>query len=826
MRSFRLIPLSIATAGLLLLAACEDDADKAERFFQSGVELAAQGDPERALLELRNVLQVDNFHREARTLFAELSLELGRPQEAYSQYLRLIEQYPDEVEGRVALAELALVGSNWDEVARHTAAALELAPGLAQVQALDLAVQYRQAVLDGNGTAQDVLAGQATDLLTQIRQDLEEGDNYGLVRIVLSHLSRSDRPDDALPVLEAALARTPAAEDLNMMKVQLLERMGDIAGSGDQLRRMLELFPENFEIQQAMINWYLIQDDVAGAEAYLRDRAGADDGPTDGHLSVIQLLDARVGATAARAEIERLIQANGDTTEGRYYASMLALRDFDAGQTTAAIDDLRALIEAEDNAERDMQMQILLARMLTATGEAAQADALVAAVLDEDASNVAALKLQANRLIDTDRSGAAIVALRRALDQNPQDSETLTIMARAHQRDGDLELAGERLALAVEVSGSGAAEALRYAQFLVSQNQPQIAATVLEDARRANPRDPQILTLLGSVALREGAWQQAQGIVEALRALQTEDAARTATELQAAILQGQNRVDDSLSVLEAQLAGSENASDLERIRTTMLIVQTQIRAGKAQAARTYLDTAMAELPASPDLQVLDATVSALMGDMVQAETGYRALIAQYPQSFLPVRLLINVLNSTGEETQAREALAQALERMPENTEALLIRASYLERDGDIDGAIATYEQIYAQDSNNVVIANNLASLISAFRDDEASLSRAATIARRLRGTEVPAFQDTYGWIAFRRGNIDEALEYLEPASERLPGDALVQYHLGMTYTAMGRTEDARRQLTRALELSEGRNLPQQMQTARETLETLETAPTE
>jgi tetratricopeptide (TPR) repeat protein len=826
MRSFRLIPLSIATAGLLLLAACEDDADKSERFFQSGVELAAQGDPERALLELRNVLQVDNFHREARTLFAELSLELGRPQEAYSQYLRLIEQYPDEVEGRVALAELALVGSNWDEVARHTAAALELAPGLAQVQALDLAVQYRQAVLDGNGTAQDVLAGQATDLLTQIRQDLEEGDNYGLVRIVLSHLSRSDRPDDALPVLEAALARTPAAEDLNMMKVQLLERMGDIAGSGDQLRRMLELFPENFEIQQAMINWYLIQDDVAGAEAYLRDRAGADDGSTDGHLSVIQLLDARVGATAARAEIERLIQANGDTTEGRYYASMLALRDFDAGQTTTAIDDLRALIEAEDNAERDMQMQILLARMLTATDEAAQADALVAAVLEEDASNVAALKLQANRLIDTDRSGAAIVALRRALDQNPQDSETLTIMARAHQRDGDLELAGERLALAVEVSGSGAAEALRYAQFLVSQNQPQIAATVLEDARRANPRDLQILTLLGSVALREGAWQQAQGIVEALRALQTEDAARTATELQAAILQGQNRVDDSLSVLEAQLAGSENASDLERIRTTMLIVQTQIRAGKAQAARTYLDTAMAELPASPDLQVLDATVSALMGDMVQAETGYRALIAQYPQSFLPVRLLINVLNSTGEETQAREALAQALERMPENTEALLIRASYLERDGDIDGAIATYEQIYAQDSNNVVIANNLASLISAFRDDEASLSRAATIARRLRGTEVPAFQDTYGWIAFRRGNIDEALEYLEPASERLPGDALVQYHLGMTYTAMGRTEDARRQLTRALELSEGRNLPQQMQTARETLETLETAPTE
>lgn len=826
MRPFRLIPLSLATAGLLFLAACEDDADRAERFFQSGVELAAQGDNERALLELRNVLQVDNFHREARTLFAELSLELGRPQDAYGQYLRLIEQYPDEVEGRIALAELSLVSNNWEEVVRHTAAALELAPEQARVQALDLALQYRQAILDNNGTAQDVLAGQALDLLAQIRPTLEEGDNFGLVRIALNHLSRTDRPEDALPVVEEALARTPAAEDLNMMRVQLLERLGDVAGAGDQLRRMLELFPENQAIQQAMINWYLIQDDIAGAEAYLRDSAGPDDGPTEGHMAVIQLLDARVGPDAARAEVERLIASNGDTTEGRFYASLLAMRNFEAGQGATAIADLRRLIAAEDDAEREMQMKILLARMLSATGDAEQAEVLVAEVLEQDASNVEALKIQANRLIDTDQSGAAIIALRRALDQNARDPETLTIMARAHQRDGDLELAGERLALAVEVSGSGAEETLRYAQFLISQDQSQVALTVLQDARRANPRNPQILALLGSIALREGAWQQAQGIVDALRALQTEDAARTATELQAAILQGQNRIDDSLSVLEAQVADGEDASDLERIRATMLIVQTQIRAGKIEAARVYLDTAMAELPASPDLKVLDATVSALMGDMEKAETGYRTLIAQYPQSFLPVRLLINVLNSVGEDAKAREALTAALERMPANTEALLIQAGYQERDGDIAAAIATYETVYAQDSNNVVIANNLASLISAFRDDEESLSRAATIARRLRGTEIPAFQDTYGWIAFRRGNLEEAVEYLEPAAAGLPGDALVQYHLGMTYAALNRIEDARRQLTRALELGENRNLPQQMETARATLATLEAAATE
>jgi len=66
----------------------------------------------------------------------------------------------------------------------------------------------------------------------------------------------------------------------------------------------------------------------------------------------------------------------------------------------------------------------------------------------------------------------------------------------------------------------------------------------------------------------------------------------------------------------------------------------------------------------------------------------------------------------------------------------------------------------------VVVANNLASLLTAHRTDDASLDRAYRIARRLRGIDVPAFQDTYGWIAHRRGDYAEALDYLRPAALR------------------------------------------------------------
>ena len=818
MPSFRVFVLSFAAACMLFLAACESDADKAERYYQSGLELIEEGDKDRALIELRNVFKYDGFHRKARETYAGIVLEMGRTTEAYSQYLLLIEQYPDEVDARITLAQLAIEAGNWQEAERHGRAAIELAPDRPETQALDLLLQYRAARLDKDREAQTRIATSAKALIEKIRAESPE-DNRALVRLVLDNMVQKGTPDETLAFLDAALEREPKAEDLHMMKVQALEKKGDIESIGTQLTTMTKLFPENKEIKQAMINWFLIQDDLVGAEAYLRTEAGEDTGPTEGHISVIQFLRARMGEDAAQAEISRLEAANAGTDRAHFYAALRVSATYKAGKTAEAIAELQKLIDATGDAEQKVNMQVMLAQMLIGTGEVDQADTLIASVLKADPSNVAALKMQGSRLIAQDQPGEAIIALRRALNQNPRDAETLTIMAQAHQRDGDIELAAERLALAVEVSGNSAPLAMRYAQLLISQDRLEVAKTVLENARREDPRNPQLLAMLGSVNLQAGAWQDAQGVVNALRALGTPSTNQAATELRAAILQGQNRIEDSLNLLESRINEDENVTDAERIRSTSLIVQTQIRNGDIPAARSYLDTALAKDPDDPDLRMLDATLHVISGDMAAAEAGYRALIADFPKSDTPVRLLTNALNGYGQEDTANAVLKEALERMPENPTLLSLRAEQQERDGDIPGAIATYELLYAQNSANPVFANNLASLIGAHLEDEESLTRAAGIVRRLRGTEVPAFQDTYGWIAYRRGNLDEALEYLKPAAADLQNDALVQYHLGMVYAGLGNVPAARLQLERALTLDKDRDLPQ-MQNARQTLESL------
>ena len=138
--------------------------------------------------------------------------------------------------------------------------------------------------------------------------------------------------------------------------------------------------------------------------------------------------------------------------------------------------------------------------------------------------------------------------------------------------------------------------------------------------------------------------------------------------------------------------------------------------------------------------------------------------------------------------------------------------------GDIDGAIAIYERLYAQNSSSVVIANNLASLLATWKSaDPQAVTRASAVARRLKDTQVPAFMDTYGWIQHLNGDSQAALPYLEGAAAGLAEDPIVQLHLGVVQAAVGKTETAKAQLQKGLDmLPEGQDGPS-ITAARETL---------
>jgi tetratricopeptide (TPR) repeat protein len=147
---------------------------------------------------------------------------------------------------------------------------------------------------------------------------------------------------------------------------------------------------------------------------------------------------------------------------------------------------------------------------------------------------------------------------------------------------------------------------------------------------------------------------------------------------------------------------------------------------------------------------------------------------------------------------------------------MFMQAGVLEARGDLPGAIAVYEALYARDSSAPVIANNLASLLTGQNaaPDPATLDRAFAIARRLRASDVPQFRDTYGWILHLRGDSAQAMDYLVPAAEALPDNAQVQFHRAEADYALENWAAARESFERALAAVEaGSPLPPAQATA-------------
>lgn len=178
-------------------------------------------------------------------------------------------------------------------------------------------------------------------------------------------------------------------------------------------------------------------------------------------------------------------------------------------------------------------------------------------------------------------------------------------------------------------------------------------------------------------------------------------------------------------------------------------------------------------------------------------------MAEDPNREIVWRTLYETKARTGQFEEARAVLDEALIALPDAPDLLWAKAGDLERSGDVDGAIAIYQGLYERLPNSPIVANNLASLLSTHRSDPETIDQAYSIARRLRGSSIPAFQDTYGWIAHLRGYSDEAVEHLEAAASALPDEPSVQFHLGMAYSAAERTESAIEQLEKAIELYGG-----------------------
>lgn len=804
---FRSHALVAALASLTILSACDSAEERADAHYQNAVELLEEGDVSRALVEFRNVFQLDQGHLDARRLYAATMRDQGRFGEAFGSYVYVSERLPDDVDARKNLARLAFELRRWDDLDRHAEAAYEMAPDDPEAQLYHHVVEFRRALTGEDAPARREAARQ----IAALRETLP--DNIAISTVLAENSIQEGEFDTALEEIDRSLALDPDNEEYLNTRINLLLRLGEGDQVEQQLVDMAEAEPENADRRNILLQWHLSRGDRDAAEQILRDAVASENASADDRAALIAFVRQMRGIDAAIAETDALIEA------GRGTAILRALRAglvFDSGDREAAIGELQALIEAEPESRRLNDFKVALARMLQATGNEVGARQQVEEVLADDPGQVDALKMRAAWLVEQDNADEAIIALRRALDQAPRDAQAMTLMANAHLRNGSRELAGEMLSLAVEASGNAPAETLRYARFLLDGDRLSTAESLLVDGLRRTPDNVDILALLGQVYILQEDWSRAEQVEGTLGRIESDAASAAATSLRARRLQQQNSTDELLSFLDQLAADNTNDRSVE-----VAIIRTHLASGDVDSAMARIDAALSEDPGNRLFRYLKASVEAGTGEYDAAEQIYRDLLSEEGRGEQIWRALYALLTLQGKNDDAQQVLLDGLEANEVAPNLQWALAGEYERAGRIDEAIEIYDSMYQMNSNSIVIANNLASLITTYKDDEENLARAYNIARRLRGIDQPAFQDTYGWIALRRGQVDEALAHLEPAAEGLPNDPLVQFHLGMAYAQAGRSAEAIEQLRHAIDVAGPADTRPQFETARAEIARLE-----
>ena len=268
----------------LLLAGCDTVEEKADAKYQSAVELVEKDDVDRALVELRSVFSLNGQHREARLLYAEILRERGDLEDAYGHYLLVSEQYPDDFDSRLAMAEIAIEIGNWNLAKQPADEAALLRPDDAALEAIRVVIDYAEASSEQRTEDRDAAARRANEIVKA------NPDNLLAQQVSIDASLREGKLDAALASVETALESAPLDRQMNQLKLSILAQMEDMAGLGDHLRAMVERFPENREVRTALVRWYLANDDADGAETFVRElvaRAGDEIAP---RLALVQFL--------------------------------------------------------------------------------------------------------------------------------------------------------------------------------------------------------------------------------------------------------------------------------------------------------------------------------------------------------------------------------------------------------------------------------------------------------------------------------------------------------------------------------------------------------
>jgi len=525
---------------------------------------------------------------------------------------------------------------------------------------------------------------------------------------------------------------------------------------------------------------------------------------------------ARGQYQSATSYLEAALKASGDAPEVR---ATLGFSLLGAGQAELALEHLQRAFKKNPGEQR---AGIALAGLYLKRDKPQQALEVAAVVAERNPGSAVALNLLgAARVAGGDRKGAR-TAYVQALRADKSFLPAQLNLARLDLAEGSPVVARGRLGLVLKERPKHTQTMIELAAVEQAAGRTDEAIRWLEKARVTDRRNAEAAVRLVDLYLLEKATDKALAVAKEAETAISNHPAVLAALTRAYLALGDTKTAQTVLSRMSRLAAFDPVVQTE-------IAQYQLAADNPEGAAFSLEKALSSKPDHLPALALQTELDLRSGDVAQAETRAKAIVAREPGQAIGYRLVADAALARGNFSRAIENYRTALAKEETTDGALRLFQAHVQagstsegvrfletwvrghpkdvaamraladghlRVGDLPSAKLWYERVLARRADDPFVLNNLANLL--FRQGDAAALEYAERAHKLAPQDA-AIQDTLGWVLVQRGQRDAGLRHLREARLRDPKSPEIRYHLAVALAQAGRHNEARAELEPALQ---------------------------
>jgi len=514
----------------------------------------------------------------------------------------------------------------------------------------------------------------------------------------------------------------------------------------------------------------------------------------------------------AESELRRVAEISPDFYDAQRVLGRLLLdrSNGDRKRVDEALEHLKAAFKLNGD---DLSSGITMAQLLVSTGRTAEAERVLATLLERAPDQRAVNYTYAQVLTKLGRGNESRKYLERALDRDPTFGPAVLQLIDIYQKENEWQKAAEILQPLIADDPMNLDLQRQQAFFYLRGGAPEKARASFKSLVAADPKDTRSQFYLAEALSDLEQYEEAEKIYRVLLEKTPNDAELLTS---FALSQtAQKKYPEAIKTFNALLAQKDVPDNLQVLAKTQLAFIALQKGDYAQAVADVRPVLI--FHDKPNSQAIGIGLDALRKEKkyTEAIVLLQPLVDRFGSDpYLNARY-IEMLSRAGDKQRAAEAAAtqakfgaknvisaaeayvslqdypsalallkQQAEAKPDDADLAFELGSVYERSGDRANAEKTFATILQKHPENAAALNYLGYM---WAESGVNLDRAAEMLNKAVSQEPRngAYIDSLGWVYFRQGKLDLAEKYLLDATHLLPRDPTVQEHLGDVFAKRG-----------------------------------------